>query len=249
MDLWNPEQYKKFETERARPFWDLAKKINFENVFKMLDVGCGTGELTHALHVAHQVPQTLGIDASPKMLETTKNLKARGLSFQNVAVENFAPTEQFDLVFSNAALQWVGNHEELIVKMLPWIKPGGTLAIQMPQNFEHPSHRIAEETAAQFGLKPRPVPVLPPELYARILWNSGMSAIDVSVRVYLHPMPSVHDVVEWTKGTLLTYYEAKLNPPRFKEFLNEYSRALLRDTGEGTYLYTFKRLFIVATRD
>lgn len=251
MDLWNPEQYKKFQAERARPFWDLAKKIDFAKVFSMLDVGCGTGELTKALHLAHDLPRTVGIDSSANMLEEADAAAqtTRGLAFHHADVESFKPAEKFDLVFSNAALQWVPEHEALFQLMRTWLKPGGQLAVQMPFNHEHPSHRIAEKVAAQFGLKPREMPLLSAENYARLLWNAGMTGIDVSINVYLHPMPSALDVVEWTKGTLLTYYQKRLNEIRFKEFVMEYSRALLKDTGEGSYLFTFKRLFIYARRD
>lgn len=249
MDAWNPQQYKKFENERARPFWDLAKKVNFEKVFSMLDVGCGTGELTRTLHMAHQLPRTLGIDSSAKMLETAKTIVERGLTFEQAAIETFQPKEQFDLVFSNAALQWVEGHDALFLKLLTWLKPGGQLAVQMPINQDHPSHRIAEDLASQFGVKPRTSPLLTPEAYARLLWNAGMHNTNVTMKVYLHPMPSGKEVVEWTKGTLLNYYKQRLSEIRFSEFLREYQREVLHDTGAGSYLYTFKRLFIVASRD
>lgn len=249
MDLWNPTQYKKFQNERARPFWDLAKKVDFEKVHSMLDVGCGTGELTKALLLANDLTSAVGIDSSANMMEEAEKLEERGLKFIQATVETFKPTEKFDLVFSNAALQWVSGHEALFQLMLTWLKPGGQFAVQMPFNHEHPSHVIAEKVAEQFGLKPRPLLLLEPESYARLLWNAGMHGIDVSINLYLHPMPSTNDVVEWTKGTLLTYYQKRLNEARYLEFVREYTRALTKDTGSGSYLYTFKRLFIYATRD
>lgn len=250
-DTWNPEQYKKFQSERSRPFWDLAKKINFENVFSMLDIGCGTGELTKALHMAHQIPRTVGLDESARMLSESEAHSARGLSFERITLEKYKPqpNEKFDLVLSNAALQWVEKHEEVFPRILSWLNAGGTLAVQMPLNFEHPSHRIAELVAPNFGLRPRTTPVLAPESYARLLWDAGLTNIDVSVKVYLHPMPSALEVVEWTRGTLLTHYQKQLTTLRFAEFLKEYTEKLIADTGDGAYLYTFKRLFIVGVKD
>ena len=147
MDLWNPEQYKKFQAERARPFWDLAQKVDFNKVHSMLDIGCGSGELTKALHVANDINRTVGIDSSANMLEQAKAEATRGLSFEVATIETYHPVEKFDLVFSNAALQWVPEHESLFHHMLTWLKPDGQLAVQMPFNHEHPSHVIAEKVA------------------------------------------------------------------------------------------------------
>jgi trans-aconitate 2-methyltransferase len=247
-DQWNPEQYQKFHAERSRPFWDLVKKIDFENTISMLDLGCGTGELTHALHVAHQLGESVGIDSSEKMLEETPKYKARGLTFERVDILDFKPVKPFDLVISNAALQWIDNHEALFGKIVKWIKPGGTLALQMPINSDHPSQKLAETVAKNFGLKPRISPVRSPEDYARLLWHLGLTNVDVTMKVYLHPMPSALEVVEWTKGTLLTFYQKQLSAQRFQEFLKQYTSELLRTTGEGNYLYTFKRVFLIARR-
>jgi trans-aconitate 2-methyltransferase len=245
-DHWNPDQYSKFKDERSRPFWDLAKRIRFDDIDTMLDVGCGTGELTHALHVAHQLTKTTGIDSSERMLEESKRFSTRGLNYELADIELYSPPQQYDLVLSNAALQWLPDHKILFPKLIRWLTPGGTLAVQMPLNFEHVSHKIAEEVAPQFGLKPRQIPMLKPEEYAQTLWDNGLIRIDVSMKVYLHPLPSAKEVVEWTKGTLLTYYQNQLPPKRYDEFIRQYSADLLRHTGEGKYLYTFKRLFLVA---
>lgn len=245
-DKWNPAQYNRFQNERSQPFWDLAAMVNLSGVNRWLDVGCGTGELTRALHESSRVPYTLGIDSSEKMLAEARQQIAEGLYFELARIEDFKPNGPFDVLFSNAALQWVENHRELFPRLLTWLSPQGQLAVQMPVNFDHPSHTLAETVGEKFGLKVRRTPVLAPEDYAQLLWQQGVRDIQIQIKVYLHPMDSARQVIEWTKGTLLTHYEKQLDEDGFKEFLREYSEGLLRQTGEGSYLYPFKRLFIKA---
>jgi trans-aconitate 2-methyltransferase len=244
MDKWNPEQYNRFQQERSRPFWDLAAKVDFTSARSLLDLGCGTGELTDALHGTKGLKSTLGIDSSHTMLAKAGRLKTQGLSFLAADVATFTPTGPFDVVFSNAALQWTDNHKKLFPKFLDWLEPGGQLALQMPCNFDHASHFLASDVAQEMKLKTRQVPLLAPETYAELFWRAGLRDIDVWIQVYLHALPSGAEVVEWTKGSLLTYYEQQCDPPTFRKFLAEYSKRLLLVTGEGPYLYPFKRLFI-----
>lgn len=248
-DTWNPEQYKKFQEERVRPFWDLTQKVSYEKVFRALDLGCGTGELTAALQATKKIAVMLGVDGSPKMLEQCCTHQAVGLSFLLSKIEHYAPQEAYDLIISNAALQWVGGHTQLIPRIVGWLNPGGKLAIQMPVNFDHPSHLLADQVAAEMGLKLRQSPVLAPEDYAQLLWENGIRKMDISMQLYLHPMNSGQDVIEWTRGTLLNHYENQLTPEKFKEFLSKYSSELLKQIGTDRYLYTFKRLFVVAQRN
>lgn len=248
MDNWNPEQYNRFQQERAQPFWDLAAKIDFSSVRAMLDLGCGTGELTDALHGTKGIKTTMAIDSSQAMLAKASRIKSEGLNFVTADIGTFVPTGRFDLVFSNAALQWVDNHKKLFPRIVDWLQPGGQLAVQMPCNFDHASHFLASDVAQELGLHTRQIPLLAPETYAELLWRHGMRDVDVWIQVYLHAMPSGKDVVEWTKGTLLTYYEQQTDPPTFRKFLADYSKRLLLVTGEGPYLYPFKRVFIYAKK-
>lgn len=248
MDAWNPDQYNKFQMERELPFWDLASKVKWNSVQSMLDVGCGTGEATRRLHLERGVKSTLGIDSSEEMLKKARTLpQTPGLEFHSARIEDYVPGRLFDLVFSNAALQWIEDHRSLIPRLLRWLSPGGQLAVQMPVNFDHPSHLVAEELGLKRGLKSRFPPVLSPEDYATMLAGEGLEKIEVSVRVYLHPMDSVLGVVEWTKATLLTHYQKQMTPEAYGEFLKEYSDRLLAKFGEGRYLYPFKRIFLVGT--
>lgn len=241
MDVWNPAQYHRFQNERSQPFWDLAALADYSNVKRMLDIGCGSGELTAALHTQRKIPYTLGFDSSARMLEKAPN--AAGLEFKRATVESFSPGEPFDFIISNAVLQWIDDHAALIPRILGWLKPGGQLAVQVPVNFDHPSHSLAEEMGVAHGLKSRNPPVLPMEDYARLLDAHGAREVQVFVKVYLHHMKSSREVAEWTKGTLLTHFEKQMNAEDFQKFVAEYTRELISRLGEGAYLYTFKRLF------
>jgi trans-aconitate 2-methyltransferase len=247
MDTWNPNQYNRFTSERSRPFWDLVAPVaKVEG--NVLDVGCGTGELTAEFHQkrveAGVVGETWGIDSSAQML--AKAPSAAGLFFEQAKIETFTPDRDFDLVISNAAIQWVDNHKEVIPRMWGWARRA--MAIQMPCNFDHSSHVLAEKLARAWGLRVRETPVMAPERYARLMYNLGASNISVFMKVYLHPMKGASDVVEWTKGTLLTHYQKQLSPERYADFLKEYSKMMEAKIGTNAYLYTFKRLFIIATR-
>ncbi len=248
MDNWNPDQYNRFQSERSQPFWDLLAKVDFTNIKTAIDVGCGTGELTSQMHKRMHVKQTLGIDSSHAMLEKAQAWAADGLKFTSGDAETYSPAQKFDLVVSNAALQWIDNHKTLFLRLLNWLEPRGQLAVQMPANFDHPSHFLASDVAHQMKLQVRIPPLLAPETYGELLWRNGMDIVDVSIKVYLHPLKSGYDVIEWTKGTLLTHYQKQLDLEGYKKFLEEYSKRVLLVTGEGPYLYPFKRLFVVAKK-
>jgi trans-aconitate 2-methyltransferase len=209
---------------------------------------CGTGELTAALREREQVPFALGVDSSDKMLADAREFASEHMVFEKHSAETFMPSELFDAVISNAALQWVPGHRELFPRMLEWLKPGGQLAVQMPCNFDHPSHMLGENLTHEFGLNVRKQPVFPIEEYARIMVDAGGKDVRVFMNVYLHPMNSGADVVEWTKGTLLTHYQKQLSQEKYAEFLGRYTTDLVNLLGAGPYLYTFKRMFIYARK-
>jgi trans-aconitate 2-methyltransferase len=245
-DMWNPSQYNRFQNERSQPFWDLCRSVDFSKVRRLLDVGCGTGELTSRLRERENVPFAMGVDSSEKMLDEARAFAGEKMVFEKHAAESYAPTERFDAVISNAALQWAPGHRELFPRMLTWLNDGGQLAVQMPYNFDHPSHVLAEQLATEYGLTVRKTPVLPIEDYAGIMVSAGGRDVRVSMNVYLHPMKSGADVVEWTKGTLLTHYQKQLSPEKYAEFLVRYTSELVAALGSGPYLYTFKRMFVFA---
>jgi trans-aconitate 2-methyltransferase len=221
---------------------------------RVVDLGCGAGELTRHTHEVLGAGETLGIDSSARMLERAAGEAGGGVSF---ALGDLAAFDGrgFDLVFSNAALHWVPDHEGLLPRLAACLAPDGQLAIQVPANEHHPSHAVARAVAAEPPFAEalrghvRVSPVLEPEVYARILHRLGFEPLRVRVEVYPHPLPSRDDVVEWVKGTLLTDYERRLSPDTYAAFLARYREALraaLPD--ERPFLYTYRRLFLWGRR-
>jgi len=242
---WDPNQYERFKDERAQPFRDLAALVEPRPRMRVADLGCGTGELTRQLHEQLAAEETLGIDNSESMLSKAKPSAA--LRFELGDIANFASGRPFDLIFSNAALHWVPDHERLFAKLVALLSPHGQLAIQMPANHDHPSHGIAAELAPSFGIKPT-LNVLPPERYATLLHHLGFARQHVRLQVYGHVLASSADVVEWTKGTTLTPYREALSPERYDEFLAEYTSRVVAALGDARpYFYTFKRVLMWGT--
>ena len=243
---WDVDQYERFKEERAQPFRDLASLINPRPNMRIIDLGCGTGELTRELHEQFAASETLGIDSSDSMLQ--KATPTATLHFQRADIESVTADRPFDLVFSNAALHWIADHERLFTRLMSLLAPNGQLAIQMPANHDHPSHRIAAEVALSFGIEPRTINILTPESYAALLHRLGFARQHVRLQVYGHVLPSTADVVEWTKGTTLTPYREALPPERYADFLAEYADRLVATLGNvRPYFYTFKRVLLWAS--
>jgi trans-aconitate 2-methyltransferase len=236
LSAWSPDQYEKFKAERAQPFWDLVALIDPRPGMRIADLGCGTGELTRALHEKLQARETIGIDSSASMLAKAQ---AHVLRFRQQSIESFNESG-FDLIFSNAALHWVADHEALFRRLAPLSQQ---IAVQMPANDDHPSHAIAAEVARELGMQPKPVHVLAPERYSQLLFELGYRQQHVRLQIYGHVLPSSEDVIEWVKGTLLTFYESE---PRFMERYPE--RLLARIGVQRPYFYTYKRLLIWAAK-
>jgi trans-aconitate 2-methyltransferase len=255
---WNPEQYDRFKEERSRPFYDLLALIEAageRRTIRVVDLGCGTGDLTAVLHRELGSKETVGVDSSSKMLEKSPTGDG-ALRFEQGDIAAYAarrrgPSDGFDLVFSNAALHWLSDHPALFADLRAMLKPGGQLAVQMPANFDHPSHTVAAEIAREPAFAEavagheRHVPVLAPEAYATLLDGLGFVRQRVRLEVYTHHLASRAEVVEWVKGTLLTRYRARFDDATYDRFLARYRERLfevLPDT--KPYLYPFKRLLL-----
>ena len=256
-DPWDPKQYEAFKVERSQPFHDLLALVRPRPNGSVVDLGCGTGELTRLLHQQMQARETLGIDSSAAMLARCE--PAPGLRFEGRDITTFTATGQVDLVFANASLQWVPHHERLLPRLAAALRPGGQLAVQMPANSDHPSHLVAADVAGEspfvdaFEGAPPPDPVrtnvLRPEQYAELLDDMGFAEQHVRMQVYAHHMNSTSDVVEWVKGTTLTRFRERLSPELYEAFLVRYEDALIEVLGDRQpYFYAFKRILFWARR-
>lgn len=250
-DPWEPGQYERFRHERSQPFFDLLELVQRRPEMRALDAGCGTGRLTRELHRRLELGETLGIDGSAAMLAAAEPVREQGLTFREVRIEDLDGVGPFDLVFSNAALQWVDDHPALMQKLKGLLAPGGQLAVQVPANHDHPSHRLAAEVAGEEPFRSalqgyvRRSPVLAPESYSTLLYRLGYAEQDVRLQVYPHLLETRDEVVEWVKGTLLTQYQKRMPEPLFAEFLERYRTLLmplLED--EAPFFYPFKRILI-----
>ena len=242
--MWSPEQYERFKAERKQPFLDLVSLIDRRPRMRVVDLGCGTGELTRELHDTLEASETLGIDDSETMLLKSGHFGGEMLRFEKGNIEAFVSEHPFDLIFSNAALHWVPAHEQLLVRLTNFLQTNGQIAIQMPANDSHASHQVAARVAQDFGLAPRADYVLPVERYAELLHRLGYERQHVRMQVYGHLLPSADDVVEWVRGALLTDYESRLGN-RFEEFLAAYREQMHATLGdERPYFYTYKRVLL-----
>lgn len=253
--VWSPDQYLRFCTERSQPFFDLLALIEPRRGMRMVDLGCGTGELTQQLHLKLEAKETLGVDNSATMLERSRAFAGSGLRFQLGDLAQFRSDHDYDVIFSNAALQWVPHHASVLTNLTESLTDVGQIAIQMPENSDHPSHVIAGEIAREEpflsllgGFSAREA-LLAPEAYALLLHHLGYQRQNVHVRIYVHVLESTESVIEWTKGTLLTDYQKRLSAASYDAFLDRYRDRLLARLGDHRpYPYTFKRVLMWATR-
>lgn len=256
---WDPAQYDRFKAERSQPFVDLAAlALPAVPGGRVVDLGCGTGELTATLVDRFHAAAVVGLDnAEPMLAEARPRAGGDRLRFGAADIAAWADPGAWDVVLSNAALQWVPGHAEVLARWAGALRPGGTLAVQVPANHDHPSHTVAAEVAASaafaadFPAGPPPDPVagnvLRPEDYAVLLHDLGLVDVHVRLQVYSHLLDRTADVVEWVKGTTLTRFKAVLAPARYGAFVDAYRSALVTRLGDrAPFLYPFKRILFRA---
>ncbi len=248
---WDPTEYERFGAQRRQPFDDLLARCGPVPGGTAVDLGCGTGELTAALHAALGTAQTTGIDSSTAMLDRSRALEGPGLSFQagDIGTWQGPPV---DLVLANASLHWIPDHPALLARVRRGIAPGGQLAFQVPANFEHPSHTVARAVAAESPFaealgssapEDRGASVLSPTAYAEVIHRLGATDQYVALVVYGHLLGSTDEVVDWVRGTLLTPYRAHLDAATFEAFVARYRQRLVEAVGEQRpYFYPFPRI-------
>ncbi|MBV6450890.1 MAG: putative trans-aconitate 2-methyltransferase [Anaerolineales bacterium] len=248
---WNPDQYHKFQSERAAPFYDLLALVDVRQNLKVVDLGCGPGELTRQL--ADRLPQSdvTGLDSSPEMLAKAASFARVGLVFQ--LGDQARLSGAWDVIFSNAALQWSENHAELIPSLFSRLKTGGQIAVQVPSNHNHISHQIYRETADEEPFKSilqgfqRIAPVMTIDQYAQILFTCGAEEIVVFEKVYSHVLKDSDAIVEWISGTALVPYFERLgdHKEQFLQTIREKMRKVLPDS---PVFYPFRRILFSARK-
>lgn len=252
---WNPNQYLKFAQPRFRPAQDLLARVAIEEPNTIYDLGCGTGSGAEMLASRWGGATVTGVDDSAEMLAQAAKDHG-GIAWQHQSVADWVPEHPADLIFSNAALHWLPNHEVLFPKLMGYLAPGGVLAVQMPRNFNAPSHTLIAETIrsgpwrSKLEDQLRPSPVAEPHFYYELVAGQA-SSVDIWETEYLHVLDGPNPVKEWTKGTWLKPLLDKLDEPDRSAFEDDYAgrveRAYPRQQS-GKTLFPFRRLFMMVRR-
>lgn len=270
---WNPEVYNQFKSERSAPFYDLLALLKVQPGLAAIDLGCGTGELTAKLADTLPGSLVLGVDSSEEMLGNSRKADGSTLNFECITIEKqLEKPQQWDVVLSNAALQWVPDHEALFPQIISKIKSGGRpsggrrpgdrrsggrrhggqLLVQMPAQHHNLTNRLLNELArrepyaASYAGWNRISPVLELDHYAQLLFENGSKSMQVFEKIYPLILPDVDALLTWVSGTALIPYLERL-PEALKSRFRDNYRALLGEYFPKTpVFYPFKRILIAA---
>ncbi len=250
---WNPNQYLKFAAPRLQPAIDLLARVPLANPQTVYDLGCGAGNVTRLLALRWPAAAITGVDDSTPMLAKAA-VEAPGLNWVQQSVADWRAPQPADLIYSNAALHWLPDHSTLFPSLLNQLAPGGVLAVQMPRNFDAPSHRLIDDTVRagpwRSRLEPmlRPSPVAEPGFYYDGLAQHA-GRLDIWETEYLQVLEGTDPVKEWTKGTWLKQFLDALDEGDRMAFEADYATRLRHAypmRSDGRTLFPFRRLFMVA---
>ena len=248
---WDPNQYHKFQAQRSAPFYDLLALVDKRPDLKVVDLGCGTGELTRQLADTLPKSDVTGLDSSPQMLEKAASYASANLRF--TPGDQTQLSGEWDLIFSNAALHWSENHAALIPNLYRLLNPGGQIAVQVPSNFNHVSHQIIRETASEEPFHSilegfiRHAPVLSIDQYAQILFDCGAENIVAFEKVYAHILEDSDAVVEWISGTACVPYFERLGQHK-ESFVQAIRDKMKKALPQSPVFYPFRRTLFSARR-
>ena len=255
-NTWNPALYRRYEDERTRPAAELLARVPLDAAARVVDLGCGPGNSTELLVRRFPQAQVTGTDNSEAMLVSGRE-RLPQVHFELSDIATWVPEFAPDLIYANAALQWVPDHEALVPRLFAALAPGGVLAIQMPDNRAEPTHRLMRELAAEAPWK------APIGDYTRLrteLLSIGAyydllaplaAEVDVWHTIYQHRMESAAAIVEWVRATGLRPFIDPLSPELRASYLAEYERridAAYPVRTDGRRLLAFPRMFIVARK-
>ena len=260
---WNPELYNRFRGYREEPFLAILKRLKLRGTESIVDLGCGSGENTVELARRAPAGRALGIDSSAAMIEAANQVLATAdpeirqrLSFIRSDIREFSAEKEYDVVFSNAALQWVPGHREIFTRIFSALKPGGRAVVQMPKNDGETAQltivQLANESPWQEILQKVTVPsqaVPGPERYTKLLGEIGFVEVECYEHVFQHPMNSPREVVDWSRATALRRFLDPLPADKHEAFLSALEERLALAYGtKGPLIFPFRRLFIWGTR-
>lgn len=251
--MWDPELYGRFADQRSRPFHELVARIGAIAPTNVVDLGCGDGALTATLAERWPSAVVVGVDSSEEMLASAAPHKTGRVSFVLERIEDWRPSEPIDALVSNAALQWVPEHLSLLPRFVSGLTPGGWLAIQVPGNFDAPSHTTlrtlcnSPRWSDRLGTAGRWPSTPTPSEYVSALAGLGCT-VDAWETTYAQVLPGVDPVLTWMRGTALRPVYERLSAEEAAEFDAELG-AMLREAYPsqpyGTVL-PFRRIFAVA---
>lgn len=250
--MWNPDVYLTFADHRGRPFFDLLSRVGAEAPRRVADLGCGPGNLTVTLSQRWPNAVVEAWDSSPEMVDAARE---RGVDAHVGDVREWVPQPDTDVVVSNATLQWVPEHAELLVRWAGQLEAGSWVAMQVPGNFDAPSHQAVRELARsdQWSEPLRDFPfregqVDSPSGYAALLGDIGCT-VDAWETTYVHELHGENPVLEWITGTALTAVRSRLNDEQWEQFRQELIPMLngaYPVRADGKTFFPFRRIFVVA---
>ncbi|MDQ0923643.1 trans-aconitate 2-methyltransferase [Pseudarthrobacter sp. W1I19] len=256
---WDPAKYVQFGDYRNRPFFDLTGRVHADRPVQVVDLGCGPGNLTATLAERWPAADVVGLDSSAEMLAKAAAVadSTPSLRFELMDIADWIPSDEADVVVSNAALQWVPGHQDMMRKWLATLHPGSWFAMQVPGNFNAPSHALMRGLAGSPRWEPKLRGVLrggesvgEPAEYLGILLDAGFTA-DAWETTYQQVLPGQDPVLEWVRGTALRPVLAVLSLEDGAAFEAEYG-ALLRETyppGVHGTVFPFRRIFAVGRKE
>jgi len=254
MSDWNPAQYLRFDSERLRPALDLIARIAHPDPKIVYDLGCGTGNGTAVLRSRFPSARVIGVDASAAMLERAR-AEVPGAEFTAADLATWTPAQKGDVIFTNAALQWLPDHKVLLPRLLGCLAPGGVFAVQMPAMDAAPIRRLQFEVAANGPWADRLGPIaakapriLEPPAY-RALLAPLTARFEMWETIYWHALQGEDAAVQWSLGTSLRPYVEALEEPMRSAYLDAYTQAVRPHyprEADGRTLLPFRRLFLLA---
>ncbi len=249
---WDADQYNRFADERALPLRDLLDKIHKPSCGEVLDLGCGSGVALPLISGRWPEARITAIDSSAEMLEAAKAHTNQRTRLIQADIANWKPDRTYDLILSNAALHWLGDHETLFPRLMGWLAPGGILAVQMPNNWAEPSHRLMAEIAGNDRWREKLAPLLREAPVGDVGFYQDLLGPMSEIRenIYTHKLSGEDAVYRWIKGTSLKPLLDALDAGERAAFAARYKEALAlaypRDDA-GMTEFSFRRIFVVAT--